>query len=69
MRNSNHVTWFRCLLPQLKTNSNFTLDMANKLYIKKEVRPEKKYFRKKSDYGCLYCTNLNVCFMTFFEVP
>lgn len=51
-RNSNHVTWFRCLLTQLKTNSNFTLETANKLYIRKDIRPQKKYLTK-SDSECL----------------
>ena len=36
------MIWFRCLLPQLRTNENFTLEMANKIYIKKERSPKKK---------------------------
>merc|ERR1711974_202356 len=37
------LTGYRCLLPQLKTNSNSTLDTANKIYIKKEIHQETKY--------------------------
>ena len=37
------VSWFRCLLPQLKTNNNFTLDTANKIFLKKDIHPGKKY--------------------------
>ena len=44
-----HVIRFRCLLPQLRTNNNFTLDTANKIFIKEEFNQEKKYL-SKSDY-------------------
>merc|ERR1719341_2890051 len=39
-------TGYRCLLPRLQSNDNFTLETANKVFVRKGLKPERRYMEK-----------------------